>query len=63
MKKQHGFYVFQLLVVMLVVAGVCGWIANVVKLVGSNFDPITGIVVARAIGIFVAPLGAVLGFL
>lgn len=43
--------------------GVGGWIANIVKLVGSNFDPITGMLVARAIGIFVCPLGAVLGFL
>lgn len=40
-----------------------GWIANIVKLIGSDFGGITGMIVARAIGIFVAPLGAVLGFL
>lgn len=39
-----------------------GWISNIVKLIDSNFDPLIGMVVARGIGIFVAPLGAVLGF-
>ena len=63
MKKQLGFTIVEVFVVLLVLVGVGGWIANIVKLVGSNFDPITGMVVARAIGIFVAPLGAVLGFL
>ena len=63
MKKQHGFTIVELLIAVLIVVGGGGWIANIVKLVGSNFDPITGIVVARATGIFVAPLGAVLGFL
>ena len=63
MKKQCGFSVFKLMTVILALAGVGGWIANIVKLVGSNFEPLTGMVVARAIGIFVAPLGAVLGYL
>lgn len=63
MKKQLGFTIVELLIVLLVLVGGGGWIANIVKLVGSNFDPLTGMVIARAIGIFVAPLGAVLGFL
>ena len=63
MKKQLGFTIVELLNVLLVLVGGGGWIANIVKLVGSNFDPLTGMVVARAIGIFVAPLGAVLGFM
>lgn len=40
-----------------------GWIANIVKIFGSSFDPLTAIVVLRCIGIIVAPLGAVLGFI
>lgn len=40
-----------------------GWIANIVKLIGSNFDPLTGFVVARVVGVFVPPVGAILGFL
>jgi hypothetical protein len=63
MKKKLGFTLMEALIVVLVLVGGGGWIANIVKLVDSNFDPITGMVVARAIGIFVAPLGAVLGFL
>lgn len=63
MKKQLGFTIVDLLIVLQVLVGGGGWIANIVKLVGSNFDPLTGMVVARAIGIFVAPLGAVLGFM
>lgn len=63
MQKQCGFTLAELLALVVAALGIGGWIANIVKLVGSNFDPITGMVVARAIGIFVAPLGAVLGFL
>lgn len=40
-----------------------GWVANIIKLIGSSFDPMTGIVIARVIGVFLAPLGAVLGFM
>lgn len=63
MNKQRGYTIVELLFVLVMVLGVGGWIANIVKLVGSSFDPLTGLVVARVIGIFVAPLGAVLGFL
>lgn len=40
-----------------------GWVDNIVKLFYANFDPLTGIVVLRIVGIFVAPLGAVIGYL
>ena len=63
MKKKLDFTIVELLIALLVLVGGGGWVANIVKLVGSNFDPLTGMVVARAIGIFVAPLGAVLGFI
>ena len=39
-----------------------GWIWNVVKIVQSDFAVITGMFIARCIGVFVAPLGAVLGY-
>lgn len=63
MKKQLGFTAIELSIVVIALIGLGGWIANIVKLVGSNFDPLTGMVIARAIGVFVAPLGSVLGFL
>lgn len=66
MKKQSGFtsveFVYVVFgVVILVLGG--GWIANIVKLVGIVGGEITGMLIARAIGVFVAPMGAVLGFL
>ncbi|MDP3972152.1 MAG: hypothetical protein Q8P61_04480 [Candidatus Nanopelagicales bacterium] len=47
----------------LLVGGVVGWVWNIVKLAEMGVDPLTAMFVIRAIGIFVAPLGAVLGFL
>lgn len=52
-----------ILAVAIGVALVGGWIANIVKLVGMNFDHITGMLIVRAVGIFLAPLGAVMGYL
>lgn len=46
----------------LIFAAVVGWIANIVKIVGVISDPITGMFILRVVGIFVAPLGAVLGY-
>jgi hypothetical protein len=63
MKKQNGFATVVGLVVFavwLVAAG--GWVWNIVKLVESDFVW-SGLLIARAVGIIVAPLGAVLGFL
>lgn len=44
------------------VAAVVGWIMNIVAIAGSSFDVIGGMLVLRIVGIFVAPLGAVLGY-
>ena len=63
MKKQLGFTIVEVLVVVLVLVGGTGWIWNVVKIVGSDFGAITGMLVMRVIGVFVVPLGCVLGFL
>ena len=66
MKNQRGYTGIELMTVLFGVAvllGVGGWIANIVKLVGMNFDSVTGMLIARAAGIVVAPLGAVLGFI
>ncbi len=53
-----GFGIFM---IALVIAGLGGWIANIVKLIGMDFV-VSGMLIARAVGIFVAPLGAVLGY-
>lgn len=51
-----------LIYLAIVLLAIGGWIANVVKIVGSDFNDITGLLVIRIIGVFMAPLGAVLGF-
>lgn len=39
-----------------------GWVLNIIALAGMSFDPITGLAVLRVIGVFIPPLGAVLGY-
>jgi len=39
-----------------------GWVWNIVKLAGVVSDPLSGLIVLRIIGVIVAPLGVVLGF-
>ena len=60
MKMQVGWFVF---VAALAVAGIGGWIANVVKLVGMDVGTLSGMLIVRAIGVVVPPLGSVMGFL
>ena len=62
MKKRSGFTLIKLLSTIIVIIVMWGWIWNIVKIVDSNFDPITGLIILRCIGVFIAPLGAVLGF-
>lgn len=61
--KQAGFTLIKLFLSVLLIAGMGGWIANIVKLAGMHFEPITTILVIRVVGIFVPPVGAVMGFL
>ena len=63
MKKYSGFSTYELLFFALVLVASGGWIANIVKLVSSNFEPVTGLLIVRVAGIFVPPLGVVMGFL
>lgn len=39
-----------------------GWVMNILEIVNQCCEPLTGLMVIRIIGIFVAPLGAVLGY-
>jgi hypothetical protein len=51
-----------LVVVSVVLLGCYGWVMNIVKMFAIASEPITGLFILRGIGIFLAPLGAVLGF-
>jgi len=52
-----------LIVIALFALAGFGWVANIVKLIGMDFGAITGLLIVRAIGIFIAPPGAVMGYL
>lgn len=54
----------KLTVVLVWLAMIGGWIANLVKLVGmiGHAELLTLLPVLRIVGLFVAPLGSVLGF-
>jgi len=45
---------------LLVLAGMLGWVLNIVELAHSSH--VTGMVILRAVGIFFFPLGGVLGY-
>lgn len=60
---QKGFTAFELFATIILVFGVGGWIANIVKIVSTLGDVLTGLFIARCIGVFVAPLGAILGYI
>ena len=47
---------------LLVILGFAGWVMNIVSIVHSD-GGITGMFIVRCIGILVAPLGAVLGYI
>jgi hypothetical protein len=57
------FVLLQLVMVIISMAGIVGWVWNIAKLISMEVLPLTTIFVVRAIGIIVAPLGAVMGFL
>jgi len=46
---------------VLIIFGAVGWIMNIFAVAQS--DVVNGMVILRVIGIFMAPLGAVLGYL
>ena len=46
--------------IALAIVSIVGWGLNIIKLFGA--DTISGEVVVRVIGVFAAPLGAILGY-
>ena len=61
--KEKGYSTLAVLFVLALVAvGGWGWVWNILKLMDMCCD-ISGLFVVRIIGIFVPPLGAIVGFL
>ena len=61
--KQSGFTTYEVIGLIIAIIGIIGYVWNIVKFVGVCCEPITGMLVIRAIGIFVAPLGIVVGYM
>jgi hypothetical protein len=61
--KEVGGIVAALVYLGLAAALFYGWVANIVAIAHGNFSELTGLLVLRVVGIFVAPLGAIMGFL
>ena len=51
-----------LVLVAIVFAGIAGWVMNIFDIVAAVSDPITAMFILSCVGIFVAPLGAILGY-
>lgn len=47
---------------VVVIFGFVGWVMNIVEIVNGDFSPLTGMMVARVAGVFIPPIGAVLGY-
>jgi len=63
MKKQNGNALIGAVVAILMMAGAIGWVWNIVKLFQALAYDISAMFVARCVGVFFAPLGAILGYL
>ncbi|MDO9131997.1 hypothetical protein [Hydrogenophaga sp.] len=64
-RKQYGFTAVEGITVVwlgLALVALGGWIANIFKLVDMLGGDISAMFIARVVGVFAAPLGAVLGF-
>lgn len=60
--KQKGTTLVELLTLIVYVAGIIGWVWNIIKIFHAVNDPITGVFILRVVGIFAAPLGVILGY-
>ncbi len=59
MKKKYGFTIC---VVLFALAFFAGWVMNINSLVHAGLEHPTVLMVLRCIGIFIPPLGGVLGY-
>lgn len=51
-----------LLIGAIILGGIVGWVMNIISVIHTVSDPITGMFILRCLGIIFAPLGAILGW-
>lgn len=61
--KQKGYTITEVIYGIIVLGLLVGWVLNIVKMVHHIDETLTGTEVFRMIGIVVAPLGGVLGWI
>jgi hypothetical protein len=54
---------FGLFLIFMWIAGAVGWVLNIIAVVHTCCDPLTGVLAVRIAGIFVLPIGAVMGYI
>jgi len=54
--------IFMLMYITLICAGIYGYVCNIISIAHTATDPITGMFIARLVGVIAFPLGAVLGY-
>ena len=62
-KYQRGYTSIALIIPILYLLGIIGWVANIVQIVNSISNEITLLLILKCIGIVVAPLGVILGWI
>ena len=60
--NQQGHAVIALVFILLWVAAIIGWVFNILEIVNTVNLPINGMFILRCVGIVIAPLGAILGY-
>lgn len=57
-----GDFIYSLAVLSIIVFLVGGWILNIIALIAMIDGGVTAAFVLRVVGVFIAPLGAILGW-
>lgn len=62
-KQKQNAWALLSFYLLILVGGFIGWVLNIVNLFKTENFEFTGVVILQIVGIFVAPLGAILGYL
>ena len=62
MKVSTLVFIANFLYIVIVFLVLYGWFWNIIKIVHFDFNHFSGMIIARIIGVFLAPLGALLGY-
>jgi hypothetical protein len=54
--------VTMLIIFGMIVAGLVGWVMNIFGIAHSDFNNVDGMLILRVIGVFMFPIGAVVGY-